>query len=283
MARPPTNDEHIVSPAPTARPGSRGWIVPIGGAEDHDRAVILQRFVDLAGGREARICIIPTASRMKDTGSRYVDLFDELGVADAVALKLQERTDGRDERAVKEIDRATGIFLTGGDQLRLSTIIGGTPVAQAIRRANAAGTAVAGTSAGAGIIPEHMIAGGDVGPTPSVEKVTLAPGLGLTNAVTIDQHFTQRDRLGRLLTAVSYNPFLIGLGIDEDTAVFLSPDDTLEVVGSGAVTIVDPADLDHSSMADARGGDPVTLVDLRLHVLANGGRFDLTTRKASLG
>lgn len=272
-----------MSPSSPQPASERGWIIPIGGAEDHDRAVILRRFVELAGGRDAVICVIPTASRMKDTGSRYIELFDDLGVADAVSLKVHERKDGRREDFLKELERATGIFMTGGDQLRLSTIIGGTPVAQGIRRANATGTVVAGTSAGAGIMPEHMIAGGESGPTPDVEKVQLAPGLGLTNAVTIDQHFRQRDRLGRLLSAVSYNPFLIGLGLDEDTAAFIGPDNTLEVVGSGAVTIVDPSNLDHSSMASARGGDPVTLVDLRLHVLAQGGRYDLTTREASLG
>ncbi len=98
----------------------------------------------------------------------------------------------------------------------------------------------------------------------------------------IDQHFTQRDRLGRLLTAVSYNPFLIGLGVDEDTAAFIAPDNTIEIVGSGAATIIDPSDLDHSSMASARGGDVVSLIDLRLHILAAGGRYDLEARTAFL-
>jgi cyanophycinase len=112
--------------------------------------------------------------------------------------------------------------------------------------------------------------------------VRLAPGFGLTNSVIIDQHFKQRDRLGRLLTAVSYNPFLIGLGIDEDTAVLLAPDDTFEVLGSGAVTVVDPSELSYSSMSSARPGDPVSLVDLRLHVLAAGGRYDITKRQAEI-
>ncbi len=271
-----------MSPSPVADGETRGFLIPIGGAEDHETRHILKRFVALAGGDEARIAIIPTASRMRDTGARYVEVFDELGVADAVSLPIRVRSDAQSERYIKEIDRATAVFITGGDQLRLSTILGGTEVFKAIRRVHASGTHVAGTSAGAAIVPEHMLAGGDSGPTPSVTSATLAPGLGLTNKVVIDQHFTQRDRLGRLLTAISYNPFMIGLGIDEDTAAFIGPDDVLEVVGSGAITIVDPQHLDHSSMAEARTGEPVSLIDLRLHVLAEGGRYDLDNRVAHL-
>jgi cyanophycinase len=269
-------------PSRTPNGDDRGYLIPIGGAEDHDHPVILRRFVELCGGEDAVVVVVPTASRMKDTGSRYLEVFDDLGVADATSLPIRVRSDAREESYLRALDRATGIFLTGGDQLRLATVIGGTPVAQAIRRRHAEGAHVAGTSAGAAIQPEHMIAGGEAGPTPEAELVTLAPGLGLTNKVVVDQHFRQRDRLGRLLTAVSYNPFLVGLGIDEDTAAFIGPDDVIEVVGSGAVTVVDPAELDHSTMAKARGSDPVSLVDLRLHVLVSGGRYDLTTRTASL-
>lgn len=272
-----------MSPSPVPEGAERGHLIPIGGAEDHlDERQILRRFVRVAGGRDARIAILPTASRMQDTGSRYLEVFDELGVADAVSLPLRTRSDGEQERYVRELERATGIFLTGGDQVRLSTILGGTAVFRAIRQLHARGTHVAGTSAGAAIMPEHMLAGGEPGPTPLLTSAQLAPGLGLTNKVVIDQHFRQRDRLGRLLTAISFNPFMVGLGIDEDTAAFIGPDDVLEVVGSGAITVVDPQHLDHSSVAEARSGEPVSLLDLRLHVLAPGGRYDLVNRTASL-
>ena len=272
-----------MSPSPVPDGSRRGHLIPIGGAEDKEgHRDILRRVVKLAGGRDARIAILPTASRMQDTGSRYIEVFDELGVADAVSLPLRTRSDGNQERYVEELERATGIFITGGDQVRLSTILGGTEVFRAIRRLHASGTLVAGTSRGAAIIPEHMLAGGEAGPTPLLTSAQMAPGLGLTNAVVIDQHFRERDRLGRLLTAISFNPFMVGLGIDEDTAAFIGPDDILEVVGSGAITVVDPQDLDHSSMAEARGGDPVSLLDLRLHVLAPGGRYDLASRTAYL-
>ena len=259
----------------------RGYIIPIGGAEKHaERAAILHRFAELCGGRDASIVVIPTASRLKHTGSRYLEFFDEWGVGDAVSIPIQERADGERDDYLRALDDATGIFITGGNQLRLSTILGGTAVARAIRKRNAAGVHVAGTSAGAAILPEHMIAGGKSGATPRPDMVALAPGLGLTNAVVVDQHFRQRDRLGRLLTAVSFNPFLVGIGLDEDTAAFIGPGGAVEVVGSGGVTVVDPSDLAYSSMSSAQPHEPVTLLGVTLHVLAAGARYDLTTRTA---
>ncbi|MEE8119155.1 MAG: cyanophycinase, partial [Gammaproteobacteria bacterium] len=135
-------------------------------------------------------------------------------------------------------------------------------------------------SAGAAFIPEHMIAGGEEGPTPRAQMTTLAPGLGLTNRFIIDQHFRERDRLGRLLAALAYNPFALGMGLDEDTAAFIAPDDTLQVNGSGGITIVDPSKLTYSSMSQARKGEPVSLLGIKMHILVNGGCFDITTRQA---
>ena len=140
---------------------------------------------------------------------------------------------------------------------------------------------MAGTSAGAAFLCEHMIAFGKEGGSPRAKIVTLAPGLGLTNRIIIDQHFRQRDRLGRLLTALAYNPFAIGIGLDENTAAFIAPDETLEVVGGGALTIVDPSELEFSSMARVRKNDPVCLIGLRLHILDHGSTFNLHTRVAA--
>ncbi len=262
----------------------RGFIIPIGGAEAklHD-AEILDRFVGVCGGKSARISIIPTASELEDTGRNYEKLFRRLGIRHARVLSIETRKDCQNERYLGYIERSDGVFMTGGNQLRLSTTLGGTPVAQMIRRRNAAGQHVAGTSAGAAFMAEHMIAGGTVGSTPSPDKAILAPGLGLTNKFIVDQHFRQRDRLGRLLTALAYNPFAVGIGLDEDTAAFIAPDDTLEVVGSGGITIIDPRDLSHSSMDVARRGEPVSLIDIRLHILISRGRFDINSRKASAG
>ena len=260
----------------------RGYIIPVGGAEEKVGDVaILRRFAALSGGETARIAIIPTASELDDTGERYVTLFRGLGVRSAIALPVKTRADAQREENVHALDDVDGIFLTGGNQLRLSTTIGGSEVGKAIRLRNAAGVHVAGTSAGAAFLSEHMIAFGREGASPRAKIVTLAPGLGLTNRTIIDQHFRQRDRLGRLLTALAFNPFAIGIGLDENTAGFVAPDETLEVVGSGALTIVDPSELEFSSMARVRKNDPICLIGLRLHILDHGSTFNLHTRVAS--
>lgn len=261
---------------------TRGYIIPIGGAESKVKtASILNRFVEICGGDTARIAVIPTASRLDDTGDRYNDVFREIGAKHVDVIKLNERSDCEDEDNLDKMKRADGIFMTGGDQLRLATIIGGTPMATLLRRANARGVHIAGTSAGAAFIPEHMIAFGKGGATPKSGLATLAPGLGLTNKVVVDQHFRERGRLGRLLSALSYNPFAIGLGVDEDTAAFIGPGDLIEVVGSGGLTVIDLSDLQHSSMADVKQGKPVCLIGIKLHILLDGGTYNLSTREAS--
>ncbi len=270
-----------MSPANNIAGADRGCIIPIGGAEEKlNNPDILDRFVDVCGGKDARIGIIPTASELEDTGRNYEKLFRKLGVKHAKVLHFVTREDCQSDEDLSYIDKCDGVFMTGGNQLRLSTTLGGTAIAQAIRRRNAEGMHVAGTSAGAAFMPEHMIAGGLEGSTPSPDMITMAPGLGLTNAFIIDQHFRQRDRLGRLLTALAYNPFAVGIGLDEDTAAFIRPGDELEVVGSGGITIIDPSDLKYSSMDQARRGEPVSLIGVKLHILVAGGRFEIASRDA---
>lgn len=271
-----------MSPAKVEHDKKRGYIVPIGGAEDKDgTAEILRRFVEVSGGKCARIVIVPTASKLEETGRKYEKLFRKLGADEAKALPISTRDDAGKDEWLSYIERANGIFITGGNQLRLTTIVGGTPMAKAIRRANARGVAVGGTSAGAAILSEHMIAYGAEGHTPHAGAVALVPGFGLTNRIMIDQHFRQRDRLGRLLTALAYNPFAVGVGLDEDTAAFIDHQRKLTVVGAGALTIVDASELSHSSIAETKEGRPVCLTNVRLHVLTAGGTFDLETRRAS--
>jgi cyanophycinase len=142
---------------------------------------------------------------------------------------------------------------------------------------------VGGTSAGASILSEHMIAFGDEGSAVISGSVRLAPGLGLTNRFIIDQHFRQRDRLGRLITALAYNPFAIGIGLDEDTAAFIGPDETVEVHGSGGVTVVDSSEVSYSSIGEIGEGQPVCVLGLRVHILVEGATFNLQTRLASAG
>src|SRR5512147_1616874 len=261
---------------------TRGWIVPIGGAEnkENDRH-ILERFVRLSGGEAADIVVIPTASRLHETGTRYQKLFREIGAARVDVMDFDTRRDCQEPGRLERLGQATGIFFTGGNQLRLTTLLGGTPVAKLVRTRNAHGVAVGGTSAGASILSEHMIAFGDEGSSVISGSVRLAPGLGLTNRFIIDQHFRQRDRLGRLVAALAYNPFAIGIGLDEDTAAFIGPDNTLEVEGSGAVTVVDAGGLQFSSMADVSQSQPVCLLGLTVHLLVSGATYNLHTRVAA--
>src|ERR1700680_5265253 len=263
---------------------TRGWIVPIGGAEnkENDRR-ILERFVRISGGSAANIVVIPTASRMHETGPRYEKLFEEIGAAEVSVIDFDTRRDCQESGRLRRLEEASGIFFTGGNQLRLTTLLGGTPVARLIRSANAQGVTVGGTSAGASILCEHMIASGDEGSAMIAGSVRLAPGLGLTNRFIIDQHFRQRDRLGRLLTALAYNPFAIGIGLDEDTAAFIGPDETIEVEGSGGVTVVDASDVSYSSIGEVSEGQPVCMLGLRLHILVAGATFNLHTRLATAG
>ena len=263
---------------------TRGWIVPIGGAEnkENDRH-ILERFVLASGGDDADIVVIPTASRLHETGPRYQKLFRDIGASRVDVMDFDTRRDCQEPGRLRRLEEATGIFFTGGNQLRLTTLLGGTPVAKLIRVRNAHGVTVGGTSAGASILSEHMIAFGDEGSSVISGSVRLAPGLGLTNRFIIDQHFRQRDRLGRLLTALAYNPFAVGIGLDEDTAAFIGPDETVEVEGSGGVTIVDAADVSFSSMDSVSEGQPVCLLGLKMHMLVAGATFNLHTRVAEAG
>ena len=262
-------------------PRRHGCLMPIGGAENKVRdRVVLRRFIEMCGGDAARLVIVPTASRLEDTGPRYEKVFLELGAADARSLPIETRKDASNPDFVSALEGATGVFLTGGNQLRLSTTLGGTDFGDALIERNLDGLHVGGTSAGAAILSDHMIAFGDEGSTPTGDMVTLAPGLGLTRRYIIDQHFRQRDRLGRLMAALSYNPMNVGIGLDEDTAAIIDPRGKIEVCGSGGLTVVDPKDVEFSSMDSSDPEHPVCVTGVRLHILVDGGTFDLETRRA---
>jgi len=256
----------------------RGPLIAIGGAEDKFRdRTILSRFVEMSGGDKARIVIIPTASSLPDAGQLYVTVFKELGAAEADVLTVDTRHDAADQRLVDLVETSTGIFLTGGNQIRIAATLGGTRVADALDRRSLEGVPVAGTSAGASVMSGVMIAGGRSGGTPKRQLARMSPGLGLIDSIIIDQHFRERNRVGRLVTMVSYNPGLLGLGIDEDTAAIIFADGMLEVIGRGSVLIVDGA----AMASDVHSGldrQPVTISDVKIHFVAEGSSFDLEQR-----
>jgi cyanophycinase len=252
----------------------------IGGAEDKlGERVILSRFVQLAGGEQAQIGVISTASSLGEAATDlYRQIFSRLGVARVTGLRPETREEANDPATVEALKNVTGIFMTGGNQLRLSSVIGGTRLGSAILDAHGRGIVVAGTSAGASAVATHMMAFGSSGATPKNRMAHVSVGLGLLVNVVVDQHFEQRTRLGRLLAVVAQSPSLIGLGLDEDTAAVIDADDILEVIGRGAVTIVDGSDVITDAFRTT-GHKPIMVSNARLHSLPSGYRFDLRARR----
>lgn len=248
----------------------------IGGAEDRvGKATLLRRFVRLAGGRRARLVVIPTASSFQaEVVDAYTEVFTRLGAPTPTVVNPQHRLDAHDDEAVALLDAATGVFMTGGSQLKLSQRFPGTPLGDALHRAHDRGAVVAGTSAGASIMSQFMISMGDEGVTPRQRQSQLSAGLGLLEGVVIDQHFGQRSRYGRLMAMVASSPNLIGIGIDEDTAIEVHDRSTFTVHGSGAVFVLDCRSA-ASDAPDARRGAPLMVSGAVVHSLPAGSTFDL--------
>lgn len=253
-------------------------ILVIGGAEDkvHGKE-ILHTFFQRSGGSEAIIGIIPSASREPSIiGERYQQIFEEMGAKSIQVLDIRDRAQGEDYNFQQYVEECTGVFLTGGDQLRLCGLLADTPLMERIRqRVQLGEIALAGTSAGAAVMGHHMIAGGSSGESPNRSLVDMAMGLGLIPEVIVDQHFHNRNRMARLLSAISYHPERLGIGIDEDTCAMFEKDGLLEVIGRGTVTIIDARDLTHSNNQEVNANDPLSLHNLRLHVLCHGDRYHL--------
>lgn len=267
----------------SSQPAGRrpGLVMAIGGAEDKVRErVILRRFVEACGGRDANIVVLATASELPDTGERYADLFYGIAVDTVEVLRIRSREDALDAgREVHDaLESATGFFMTGGSQLRISSALGGTEIAATLRRRHLEGMVVAGTSAGAAVLPKHMISMGESGGTPRRRLVQMAQGLGFTPDLVVDQHFRRRDRMGRLITALSYNPEPLGVGVDEDTAAIIDPDGVMTVLGSGAVTVVDASGLRFTDSHSVHRGQPVAMLGLKVDFLTPGCRYDLRRR-----
>jgi cyanophycinase len=260
-----------------------GDLLVIGGAEDKlGKRTVLSEFVERAGGSEARIAVVPTASSLgPEIIEVYAALFHRLGAAEVYGVRPEDRAQAADPALVAELDRATGIFMTGGNQLKLSTVIAGTPFGHAIVEARERGVTVGGTSAGASIQSSHMVAFGPGGATPKQRMTQVAGGLGLVESCVIDQHFAQRNRYGRLLMIVSQSPQLLGMGVDEDTAAVIrrtADADILSVVGRGSVTLMDGTHM-VTNAHEARERRPILASGVMLHVLPAGAEFDLTNRR----
>jgi cyanophycinase len=264
------------SPEPDSTGHPRRTLLVIGGAEDRvGRSIVLKRFVRLAGGRSSRIVVVPTASSYaEEVSEAYRDVFTRLRGGDVSVVHPRTRRDASSPDLVAALDDATGVFLTGGSQVKLSQNVLGTPVGEAIVRAHRRGAVVAGTSAGASVMSRFMISLGDEGLTPRQRASQISAGLGLVEGAIIDQHFDQRGRYGRLMAMVAASPNLIGVGIDENTAAEIRDDRWLTVLGAGAVFVVDAREA-VTDAPDARRGAPLLVSGAVVHSLPTGSTFDL--------
>lgn len=259
-----------------------GPLVIIGGHEDKEgeRVILKEVARHLRGGK----LIIATVASHRPEGyfESYRKAFAAIGVDDLVELYVNDRSESLDGPALETLADAGGVFFSGGDQLRISSQIGDTPIERRIRELHEAGAVIAGTSAGASVMSETMLVKGASSESYRIGELHMAPGLGLVPDVIIDQHFAERGRYGRLLGAVAHNPRLLGIGIDENTAIVLEGR-AFRVIGSGAAYVVDGQGATHSNIAEARSERALSMFDVRMHVLSSGDRFDLDERRAHAG
>ena len=262
---------------------TKGQLVIIGGAEDKEgECKVLREFVRRAGGTSARIVVMTVATELpREVGENYIKVFQRLGAEDVRIVDTVTREDSSSTTALEAIEKSTGVFFTGGDQARITSILKDTELDAIIHKRYAEGIVVGGTSAGAAMMPDVMIVEGDSETNPRVEVVEMGPGMGFLPGVVIDQHFLQRGRLGRLISALAQQPAVLGFGIDENTAVIVQ-DNKLEVIGEGAVTVVDESEITHSNIGEILKDEALAVCGARLHILPNGYRFDLKTRKPIL-
>lgn len=249
-------------------------VMAIGGAEDkiQDR-LILRTFVQLAGDSQAKILLIPMASEEPEMkGTIYSALFSELGAHSTEVLLVSDRQQGESTDLSKLLDTCTGVFISGGDQTRLCELIGNTPLIHLLRqRVHQGHIVLAGTSAGAAVLGHHMIAGGGSGSAPNPGLVDLDTGFGILPAAIVDQHFHNRNRLARLMSAIAAYPQAIGIGIDEDTCALVNEQGQVEVIGKGAVTILDATNT--CSLSPREEDLPLSLYNLQLHLLRHGDTY----------
>lgn len=259
-----------------------GYLVIIGGAEDkYNERRILNKFVQLAGGENARVLIVPIASDYPEfSADVYTQAFRKMGLSDVAVLRATSRQEVIDADAESLLEGTTGVFISGGDQMRLASVLGGTRFAQLLEeKVRTTPLVLAGSSAGAAAMSSSMIVRGESVSHPHKNAIRLSPGLGVLNNIIVDQHFTERGRISRLITAVSYNPRQLGLGIDENTAVIVAPDGVLEVTGEGTVTILDGSNITYNDIAEVGEHQPFAVCGAQIHILREGMKYDFARRR----
>lgn len=258
----------------------RGQLIIIGGHEDKKGEPEILKRVASAVKRNSTLVILTVASQEPEALAKdYTDVFQELGVKEVDWLDIRAREDAHNEDYVSRVERASVVFFTGGDQLRITSQVADTPVYRTITKCIQQGLTVAGTSAGAAAMPSTMLISGASDESAHISALGMAPGLALLPGVVIDSHFAERGRIGRLLGAVAQNPAMLGIGIDENTAIVVDHQHQFEVIGMGAVYVLDGTTVTYSSMSEKQAEGILDIYDVKLHVLGKGSCFDLKTRR----
>lgn len=262
----------------------RGSLLLIGGSEDKEGdKQILKRFSRLVSEKDSYLVILTSAtSQPESVGRDYQYIFKDLGIDVVKIFNINNREKASNKEYCNLIEKASGIFFTGGDQLRITSIFGGSSINESLKKTYEAGAIIAGTSAGASVVSDIMIIGGHGDDSPQLDSVNLASGLGFLEEVIIDQHFAQRGRMNRLLMAIAYNPYILGIGIDEDTAIEVTPDGFFVVRGSRTVTVVDGKNITYSNISEIKGKQPLALLDVKVHILPANYKYNLRNREIIL-
>ncbi|MDP4110113.1 MAG: cyanophycinase [Bacillota bacterium] len=259
---------------------NKGFLIIIGGAEDKNgSSIILKQALRLLSEGERLVVLTTATEKPQETGENYRQTFQRLGIKQVEILNINTRNDADDEECCRIIQNSRCIFMTGGDQLRVTSILGGTRAGSEIIRLYKNGGVIMGTSAGASVMSSTMIVQGNDNEPARKCTLKMAPGLGLISGVIIDQHFDQRGRFGRLLCGVAENPGMLGLGIDEDTSITLFPDMHFEVTGTNSVTILDGKTIKSSNVSELKQNEILAITGVTVHVLPQGYGFDLKERK----
>lgn len=259
----------------------KGNLIIIGGAEDKkgEKNILKEVCSKIDRGEDELVIATIATDLPKEVGAEYRNIFEKLGVRNINILDIQERKDAFELHNIEIMEKASLVFFTGGDQLKITSLLGGTPLYQVIHERHEQGCVFVGTSAGASVVSDTMIITGDDEESPKKCTLKMAPGLGLIKNVVIDQHFAQRGRIGRLLVAIAENPESLGIGIDEDTAIMLNSKGEFQVIGSGAVYIIDGSSITYTNVSEQYPDEILSMFDIKMHVLKNNDKFVLNTRQ----
>lgn len=255
-------------------------LIIIGGAEDKNgRKSILKEVCNKINKNNEQFVIATIATEIPgELGKEYKSIFENLGIKNISILDIKERGEAYNQDNIKIIEKASLVFFTGGDQLKITSLLGGTPLYDTIKTRFNEDCVFVGTSAGASVMSNIMIVEGIDEESPRKCTLKMSPGLGLIGGVIIDQHFDQRGRIGRLLTGIAQNPQSLGIGIDEDTAIIINKNREFAVIGSGAVYVIDGSGITHTNVSEQYPNEPLSIFNIKMHVLKNEDKFNLNSR-----